>query len=244
MGKETKISDIIISPIVRLLKKLFRALRNIIILFVVFAVLLVVLFKFINPRSNYYMVSERIRLGYIERDWVSLGDFPVHVPRSLVAAEDANFCVHSGFDFASIKSALNGTGKVRGASTISQQVAKNVFLWPNRSWLRKGMEAGFTILIELIWTKSRILEVYINIAEFDEGVFGIAAAGRHYFSVEPSRINRLQAARLAAVLPNPKKRSANHPTADLRKRTRQILSGEETIAVDGRANCFSQDLVK
>jgi monofunctional biosynthetic peptidoglycan transglycosylase len=184
------------------------------------------------------MFSEQRRLGSIDREWVPIEDIAPVMRRSAVAAEDANFCLHSGFDFTSIRSALNGSGRLRGASTLSQQVSKNVFLWQDRSWIRKGLEAGFTVLVELIWSKERIVEVYLNVAEFDEGVFGMAAAGQHYFGVSPENITRLQAARLAAVLPNPKKRSASRPSNLVRKKTKRILSGEETIAADGRAECF------
>ena len=126
----------------------------------------------------------------------------------------------------------------RGASTITQQTAKNVYLWHGRNYVRKGLEAGFTVLIELFWTKKRIIEVYLNVAEFDEGVFGAAAAAQHYFGVEPNNINSMQAARLASVLPNPKGRSASKPSNFVRKRTRAIMSGAATILTDGRANCF------
>lgn len=217
---------------------ILRFIRTLLIASVTLSVLLVILFRFINPPTNFYMMSEWIRLGEIKQTWVQIKDVPPHVPRALVAAEDANFCLHSGFDFASIREALSGKGRLRGASTISQQVSKNVFLWQGRSWTRKGLEAGFTILIEMIWPKKRILEVYMNIAEFDEGIFGIAAAGDQYFNVSPDQITRLQAARLAAVLPSPKKRSASRPNQTVRKRTRQILSGEETIAADTRTDCF------
>lgn len=215
-----------------------RILRNIMIAAVTAAAVLVLLFRVINPPINIYIGSEWIRLGSVKRNWTPIEDFPPYVARSVVAAEDANFCLHSGFDFTSIKSALNGKGRLRGASTLSQQVSKNVFLWQGRSWLRKGLEAGFTVLVELIWPKQRIVEVYLNVAEFDEGVFGMAAAGQHYFGVEPGKITRLQAARLAAILPNPKQRSASRPSNTVRRRTGQVLSGEATIAADGRANCF------
>ena len=219
-------------------RHMFRIMRNILIVAVTAAAILVLLFRIINPPINIYIASEWYRLGHMKRDWTRAEVFPPYVARAVVAAEDANFCQHSGFDFTSIKSALNGKGRLRGASTLSQQVSKNVFLWQGRSWVRKGLEAGFTVLVELIWPKRRIVEVYLNVAEFDEGVFGVAAAGRHYFGVEPDKVTRLQAARLAAILPNPKQRSASQPSGAVRRRTSQILSGEATIAADGRANCF------
>lgn len=205
---------------------------------VVLSFLLVILFRFANPYLTYYYVAERTRLGEVSRDWTPISNFSPEVARSVVAAEDAMFCNHFGFDFAAIKAALKDSKRRRGGSSLSQQVAKNVFLWQERTWVRKGLEAWFTLLIELVWSKQRIVEVYLNVAEFDEGIFGVASAGRHYFNVEPDRLSALQAARLAAVLPSPKKRSANNPTSQLRKRTRQIISGAATIDQDGRADCF------
>lgn len=222
----------------RIWHRVFMLVFKFLVITVTICAFFVLLFRFVNPPVNIYIATEWFRLGEIKRDWTRIESFPDYVPRSVVAAEDANFCMHSGFDFKQIQSALNGKGKLRGASTISQQTSKNVFLWQGRSWLRKGLEAGFTVLVEFIWPKQRIVEVYLNIAEFDEGVFGMAAAGRHYFGVEPEKITRLQAARLAAILPNPKNRSASRPSGAVRKRTAQILSGEETIAADGRAKCF------
>jgi monofunctional glycosyltransferase len=226
------------SRLAQFIRYIFRIIRNSVIVVVTAAAVLVLLFKVINPPASIYIVSEWWRLGGVKREWTRMEDFPDYVPRSIVAAEDANFCLHSGFDFKQIKSAISGKGKLRGASTLSQQVSKNVFLWQGRSWVRKGLEAGFTVLVELFWSKERILEVYMNVAEFDEGVFGVAAAGRHYFGVNPENITQLQAARLAAILPSPKKRSASLPTGQVRKRTAQILSGVATLEADGRAKCF------
>ena len=129
-------------------------------------------------------------------------------------------------------------GGSRGASTISQQVVKNVYLWHGRDWSRKLLEAAITPLVEAVWSKRRILEVYLNVAEFDEGVFGVEAAARHYFGVGPGELTPTQAARLAAVLPNPKERSASQPSASLRRRSGSILDGAATIERDGRADCF------
>jgi len=205
---------------------------------IVLSVVLVVMLRFVNPYVTYYYASERMRLGVIERDWTPLREFSPVMARSVVAAEDANFCMHYGFDIEGIKAAFADNKRVRGGSTISQQVAKNVFLWHGRTWVRKGIEAWFTILIEVFLSKARIVEVYLNIVEMDEGVFGAAAAGRHYFGVEPGKISTVEAGRLAAVLPNPKKRSASRPTNFIKKRTRQIIAGAKMIAADGRADCF------
>jgi monofunctional biosynthetic peptidoglycan transglycosylase len=205
---------------------------------VVLSVLWVLLFRFANPYMTYYFVTERMRLGQVERAWTPIENFSPYVARSVVAAEDANFCKHYGFDVDAIKAALSDDDRVRGGSTISQQVAKNVFLWQGRTWVRKGLEVWFTLLIEVLWSKERIVEVYLNIAEMDEGVFGAAAAGQRYFKVTPDKLTATQAARLAAVLPSPKSRSASKPTAYLKRRTAQIIAGAQTIAADGRADCF------
>lgn len=203
-----------------------------------FAVMMTLLIAVLNPPTSVYMLQERIRLGPLERDWVRMEDIAPVMARSAVAAEDANFCLHWGLDIRAIEAALDAGG-TRGASTISQQVVKNVFLWHGRSWVRKAVEAFWTPLTELIWTKRRILEVYLNVAEFDEGVFGVQAAALQYFGVTAAELTAVQAARLAAVLPDPKGRDAANPTGYLRKRAASILDGAATIAADGRAACFS-----
>ena len=168
---------------------------------------------------------------------LELEDIAPVMRRSVVAAEDANFCLHWGFDMQAIRAALD-EGRGRGASTLSQQVVKNVFLWHGRSWARKAAEAVLTLPVELIWTKRRILHVYLNVAEFGEGIFGVEAAAQHYFGIPASRLSATQAARLAAILPDPKTRDPVNPGPVVRRRTAQILSGAETIAADGRAGCF------
>jgi len=199
--------------------------------------LAVIFYSFVNPPTTPYMMSESRRLGSVDRAWVSFDEISPHMARSVVAAEDANFCNHWGFDMVAIRAAIS-QGGARGASTISQQVVKNVYLWQGRSWTRKAFEALLTPLIEAFWSKRRILEVYLNVAEFDEGVFGVEAAARHYFGVGPEALSAKQAARLAAILPNPKRRSASKPSASVRKRTGAIISGAATIRADGRADCF------
>lgn len=191
----------------------------------------------VNPPRTFYMGQEERRLGGIEHQWVALEEVAPAMARSVVAAEDANFCEHWGFDMGAIRAALE-EGAGRGASTLSQQVVKNVYLWQGRSWARKALEAGITPLVELIWPKRRIVEVYLNVAEFDEGVFGVEAAAQHYFGVAAGALTDTQAARLAMVLPSPKKRDAANPTEAQRKRTAQIMDGAATIRRDGRAACF------
>ena len=194
--------------------------------------------RWINPPMTYLMWDERARLGSINRVWVSIDDISPHMQRAAVAAEDAKFCDHWGFDLEAIQHVLD-TGASRGASSISQQTAKNVFLWPQRSWVRKGLEAGFTVMIEALWGKRRILEVYLNVAEFDEGVFGVEAAAQRYFSTGADNLSLQQASRIAMVLPAPRSRNAARPSAAMAKRARSIASGAETIAADGRAACFA-----
>jgi len=201
---------------------------------VLFAVLF---YSVVNPPTTPYIVSESRRLDGVDRTWVSIEEVSPYMPRSVVAAEDANFCNHWGFDMRAIRAALT-EGRGRGASTISQQVVKNVYLWQGRSWTRKALEAMLTPLVEAVWSKRRILEVYLNVAEFDEGVFGVEAAARHYFGVGPEELTATQAARLAAILPAPKRRSASRPSTLVRKRTKAIISGAATIRADGRAACF------
>ena len=218
-------------------RKLWRWLVRGVIGLVAFYATLIVVFAVVPPPGNLYQWSESWRLGGVQRDWVAWDDIAPAMARSVVAAEDANFCLHWGFDIAAIRAAVAAGGN-RGASTISQQVTKNVFLWHGRSYLRKAMEAVLTPAVELVWSKRRILEVYLNVAEFDEGVFGVQAAAQHHFGVDAGDLTPTQAARLAAVLPDPKGRSASDPSSFVRSRARAIVSGAQTIAADGRAACF------
>ncbi|WP_085307528.1 monofunctional biosynthetic peptidoglycan transglycosylase [Planktotalea arctica] len=203
------------------------------------AVLLWVCFyAWVNPNKTPYMRSEELRIGSeVDHEWTDMEDIAPVMARSVVAAEDSNYCNHWGFDMTAIRAAVD-SGGARGASTLSQQVVKNVYLWHGRSYVRKALEAVLTPLVELTWSKKRILEVYLNIAEFDEGVFGVEAAARHYFGVGPEQLSAMQSARLAAILPSPKTRSASRPSNYVRKRTRQIIDGAATIRRDGRAACF------
>ena len=196
------------------------------------------IYALISPPTTPYLFSESRRVGGVKYDWVSMEEIAPVMARSAVAAEDANFCLHWGLDVDAIRLAVDrGRG---GASTISQQVIKNVYLWHGRSWTRKAIEALWTPLAEAVWTKRRILELYLNVAEFDEGVFGVQAGARHYFGVDAADLSALQAARMAAILPSPKNRSASNPSQFTRDRTRQIIAGAQTIAADGRADCFER----
>jgi monofunctional biosynthetic peptidoglycan transglycosylase len=199
--------------------------------------LLMALGIYVNPWTTPYMFSESRRLGGVAYEWVDLDRIAPIMARAAVASEDANFCEHWGFDLRAIKQAIDAGG-TRGASTISQQTVKNVFLWHGRNYTRKALEALLTPMLEVIWSKERIIEVYLNIAEFDEGVFGVKAAAAHYFGVEPGALSDVQAARLASILPDPKGRSASKPSAFVRERSRAALAGAATIGKDGRAACF------
>ncbi len=188
--------------------------------------------------TTIYILQERARLGGIERDWVPMEEISLHLARAAVAAEDANFCQHWGFDMAAIRDAI-AQGAARGGSTISQQTVKNAFLWHGRSWLRKALEAAITPVMELLWPKRRVLEVYLNVAEFAPGVFGAEAAARHHFGVSAADLTERQAALLAAVLPNPQERNAGAPSDFVNRRARSIADGAATIRADGRDACFA-----
>jgi monofunctional glycosyltransferase len=182
-------------------------------------------FRWVDPPTSAFMIRERLATPVRHR-WVDDADISAHIKVAAIAAEDQNFPAHHGFDLKSINDALEDRQRgrrVRGASTISQQVAKNLFLWPEQSWLRKGLEAYFTLLIETLWPKQRILEVYLNVAEFGRGVFGVGAAADVYFRKRASRLNPHEAALLAAVLPSPKRMRVNAPSNYVRSRQQWIL---------------------
>lgn len=210
-----------------------RAVLSVLLAIVVW----VAAYAVIAPPTTPYILSEAVKQGGITRKWVPIDDVAPVMVRSVVAAEDANFCLHWGFDMRQLRAAIAEGGN-RGASTLTQQVAKNVWLWQGRSWPRKALEATFTPVVELIWSKRRILEVYLNVAEFDTGVFGIEAAAQHHFGVSAANLTAQQSALLAAVLPNPKERQAINPQAFVLRRAKAIQDGAALIRADGRADCF------
>jgi monofunctional biosynthetic peptidoglycan transglycosylase len=168
-------------------------------------------YRWIDPPFTVPMIRDAIGGQHVERTWAGLDQISPAMPRAVIGAEDSTFCAHNGFDLAAIEHAAtrNATSiKVIGGSTISQQTAKNAFLWPGRSYLRKGLEAYFTVLIEALWGKRRIMEIYLNIAELGPGIYGVEAAAQHYFNVPAARLTPSQAARIAAILPQPIKRDA------------------------------------
>ena len=204
---------------------------------IVLPVAVIALLAAVPPPTSPYVVAEARRLGGVEREWVPMEDIAPAMARAAVAAEDADFCRHWGFDVGALRAAI-AEGAARGASTISQQTVKNAFLWQGRSWPRKAIEALLTPVVEALWSKRRILEIYLNLAEFDEGVFGVEAAARHHFGVAARDLTPEQAAHLAAVLPAPKVRDAAQPSEAVARRAAAILDGAETIRRDGRAACF------
>lgn len=218
-------------------RRVRRALRRGTVWGVSLTIFAVLIYIVINPPMTWTMYSEKQRLGRLDKEWVPIEEVAPVMLRAVVAAEDANFCEHWGFDIKAIRAAL-ADGSGRGASTLSQQTVKNVYLWQGRSWGRKALEALLTPLVEIAWSKRRILEVYVNVAEFDEGVFGVEAASRHYFKIGPDKLTSAQAAQLAAVLPSPKTYSASKPGKKLRARAARIRDGAETIRRDGRSRCF------
>jgi len=190
--------------------------------------LMVLVLRFVPPVTSAVMLERHVgawlhgeRDFHLHQRWVPWSQVSPWVPLAMVAGEDQKFPYHHGFDFGSIHEAIDAAedgARLRGASTISQQTAKNLFLWEGRSYVRKGLEAYFTVLIELTWPKRRILEVYMNIAELGNGIYGVGAASEIYFHEPPSRLTPAQAARLAAVLPSPRRMHADRPSAYVLRR--------------------------
>ncbi len=193
----------------------------------------VLLLRWVDPRASAFMVNARIaswfdgdaRPLHLQYEWRDYARISPQLALAVVASEDQRLLEHHGFDFNQIQKALDEAdrgGRSRGASTITQQVAKNLFLWKGRSWIRKGMEAWYTVLIEALWSKRRILEVYLNIAQFGRGVYGAEAAAQTFFGKPALRLTRAEGARLAAVLPNPEARRANAPGSYVLQRQQEI----------------------
>jgi monofunctional biosynthetic peptidoglycan transglycosylase len=213
--------------------KILKWILRVAIIFFVTSVLVVFAMRWINPVTSSIMVQRQIssfihgKFELVKYHWVNYDNISKYMPIAIVASEDQNFPSHFGFDFKQIEKALkqNKRGKrIRGASTISQQVAKNLFLWEGKSFVRKGIEAYFTILIEFLWDKKRILEVYMNIAEFGNNIFGVGIASLAYYKIPPSKLSKSQAALLAAVLPNPLRYSVTKPSGYVRGRQNWIIS--------------------
>lgn len=223
----------------RLLRKLLMALF---LLLVVGPVLMVIIYRFAPPPVTPLMIIRAVEGKGLDHRWRPIDEVSPALPRALIAAEDAKFCDHHGFDLDALQKAYenNESGrKIRGGSTISQQTAKNVFLWPGRSYVRKGLEAYFTVLIEIGWGKKRIMEVYLNSIEFGPGIYGAEAASRRYFGVGANKLTAAQSARLAAILPSPLKWKVVGAGKYVKKRTRKIGAASGTVRRDGLAACVA-----
>ncbi|QTF93649.1 monofunctional biosynthetic peptidoglycan transglycosylase [Halomonas sp. BM-2019] len=210
------------------LRRLGRLLLLTLLGFVGVSVLLVLLFRAMPVFGSMVMVERKVQSWIarepirIEQQWRAWEQLSDHAKLAVIAAEDQRFPHHRGFDLVEMRRAWEASrngSRLRGASTLSQQTAKNLFLWTGRSWVRKGLEAWFTLLIEALWPKERILEVYLNIAEWDNGVFGLEAAAQHYFGVSAAQLNAHQASRLAAILPNPRAWDAARPSPHVERRS-------------------------
>lgn len=206
-----------------------------------FSIIWTLTYRWIDPPLTWLMARDRLGGVPVKQQWVPLDAMSRHLPRAVIGAEDAQFCVHRGFDFEAIEKAYerNKAGKkIRGGSTISQQTAKNVFLWPGRTMVRKGLEAWFTVLIEFLWGKPRIMEVYLNVAEFGRGVFGAEAAAQHYFDKPAAKLTRIESARLAAILPQPIKRDAAAPGRYTKRYANRIAKRAKVVANEGIDACL------
>ncbi len=237
------------SPRRSLPTRLLRSLAILVLAWLALSWLVVLVLRFVPPWTSAMMLERQLgALVHGEKDfrlrqhWVPWRQISPYVPLAMVAAEDQKFPYHHGFDLDSIQDALDAADegkRLRGASTISQQTAKNLFLWNGRSFVRKGLEAYFTVLIEVTWPKQRILEVYANIAELGNGIYGVGAASEAYFHTTPARLSPAQAARLAAVLPNPRRLHVGRPSAYVQRRARWIQQQMNQLGgpgyVEGRA---------
>lgn len=222
-------------------QKALRYFKNLGIFFFALSAFLVILYRFMSPPITPLMI---VRLGEqlldgkelkLKKEWVPMEKISFYYPVAVIASEDQKFLEHNGFDWEAIKKAYklnkkkSRKGKILGASTISQQVAKNVFLWPSRSFIRKAFEVYFTVLIEFFWSKERIMEVYLNVIEMGNGVYGVEAASKTYFNRSAKRVNLDQAASIAAILPNPRVYSATRPSAYVQGRKTWIKTNMQFI---------------
>lgn len=215
------------------IKKFFKILGIVFLCYITFTVLITALYRFVNPPITILMIQRCIEQTFssdrevrLKKDWVKLEDISPNMIRAVIATEDNNFLKHKGFDFKAIENAKKTnerTGKkVLGGSTITQQTAKNVFLWIQKSYIRKGLEAWHTVLMELWWPKSRIMEVYLNVIEFGDGIYGVEAASMYYFHKHASELSKREAALLTAVLPNPLHRNPANPSRKVQRRADMI----------------------
>lgn len=205
---------------------MWRTIKKIIFTLILANILFIFWGKFFNPPITLTQIGSLFEVGKLKRDYVSYDEMGDWTKKAVIASEDQLFFSHNGFDYKAIQNAYeknNAGKKLRGGSTISQQTAKNIFLWQGRSWFRKGLETVYTFIIELIWGKQVILERYLNSIEMGQGVFGIEAAAEYYFGKSAKNLSKSEAAWIATVLPNPKKYDPKNPTAYLRKKHNWIM---------------------
>ncbi|WP_294205330.1 monofunctional biosynthetic peptidoglycan transglycosylase [uncultured Chryseobacterium sp.] len=213
---------------------MWKKIKQLIFIILILNVVFIVWGRFFNPPITITQIGGILEYGKLQRDYISSDEMGDKVKKAVIASEDQNFFVHDGFDYKAIERAMksNEKGKkLRGGSTISQQTAKNIFLWQGRSWFRKGLEAFYTFIIEKLWGKDVILERYLNSIEMGRGVFGIEAASQYYFKKHSKELTTSEAAWIAAVLPNPKKYDPNNPSAYLRKKHNWIMRQMRNISL-------------
>lgn len=224
-----------------LFSNLWQKTKRILLLLFALHLIYIIILKWVDPPFTITQLSSWVSGDGLKRDYINYEEMSPNIRLAVIASEDQLFPDHNGFDIENIKKALESNKKkkrIRGASTISQQVAKNVFLWQGRSWVRKGLEVYFTFMIELIWGKERILEVYLNVAEMGKGIFGIEAAAQKYFKKPASKLTRTEAALIAACLPNPKKYVVNPPTRYISRRYPWILTQMNNLEGDPDVDRF------
>lgn len=224
----------------RLIRRLLRTVVWSVLAAMLLSVLIVLVLRLVNPPTSAFMIAARLESWsakdrkplVLRQQWRDLREISPQAAIAVVASEDQLFPQHRGFDLAQIRKALDEAdqgGRARGASTISQQTAKNLFLWSGRSLVRKGLEAWFTVLLEAFWPKRRILEVYLNIAQFGDGLYGVQSAAREYFRHDAAKLSAGEAALLAAVLPNPVRLKAGSPSAYVQRRRDEILGQMQSL---------------
>ena len=205
---------------------MWKKIKKLIFILILANILFIVWGKFFNPPITLTQIGGLLEYGKLKRDYISYDEMGTHVKKAVIASEDQAFFSHNGFDYKAIEKAMkhNEQGKkLRGGSTISQQTAKNVFLWQGRSWIRKGLEAVYTFIIELVWGKDVILERYLNSIEMGRGVFGVEAASEYYFNKNAKNLTKSEAAWIAAILPNPKKYDPKNPSSYLKRKHSWIM---------------------
>ncbi len=213
---------------------MWKKIKRLIYAIILANILFIVWGKFFNPPITFTQIGGLVEYGKLKRDYISYDEMGNNVKKAVIAAEDQQFFDHNGFDYKAIEKAMqhNQKGKkLRGGSTISQQTAKNVFLWQGRSWVRKGLEAVYTFIIELVWGKEVILERYLNSIEMGRGVFGVESASQYYFNKSAKNLTKSEAAWIATILPNPRKYDPHNPSAYLTKKHNWIMRQMNNITL-------------